>query len=181
MNMHKTSIQNMTKIALFTAIIAVCAMISFPLPSGVPVTLQTFAIALTGFVLGWKKGLISVAVYLALGMVGVPVFSGFTGGFAKIFGVTGGYLWGFLLMVLLCGLVARKRRVLCGVLSLAGLALCHIAGVIQFAVVADSSPLSAFLLASAPYLVKDVASVVVAYLVAEALQKALSMRKSTAA
>ena len=75
--MRNNSVQIMTKIAMLAAVIAVCSIISFPLPSGVPVTLQTFATALAGFVLGWKYAPIAVAVYLAIGAVGVPVFAGF--------------------------------------------------------------------------------------------------------
>lgn len=176
--MKNTSIQNMTKIAMFAAIIAVCSIISIPLPSGVPITLQTFAIALAGFALGWKSGTISVAVYLAIGSLGVPVFSGFTSGFAKLFGVTGGYLWGFLGMAALCGLAVNKNKILTGVLGILGLAVCHAFGALQFAFVSGSSPVQAFLLASAPYLVKDVISVAVAYMLAIALQRAVKLRRA---
>ncbi len=177
--MKSKSIQSMTKIAMFAAIIAVCSLISIPLPSGIPVTLQTFAIALTGFVLGWKDGTISVAVYLAIGAVGVPVFSGFTGGFAKLFGVTGGYLWGFLGMVALCGAAVNKSRILTGILSVVGLLVCcHGFGALQFAFVSGSSPVEAFMIASAPYLIKDIASVAVAYMIAIALKRAMSLRRA---
>lgn len=176
--MKNTSVKNITKIAMFAAIIAVCSLISIPLPSGIPITLQTFAIALTGFVLGWKNGTIAVAVYLAIGAVGIPVFSGFTGGFAKLFGVTGGYLWGFLGMVALCGAAVNKSKILTGVLSVLGLFVCcHGFGALQFAFVSGSSPVEAFLIASAPYLIKDIASVAVAYMMAIALQRAVKLQK----
>ncbi len=175
--MKNKSVQNITQIAMFAAIIAVCSIISIPLPSGIPVTLQTFAIALTGFLLGWKNGTISVAVYLAIGAIGVPVFSGFTGGFARLFGVTGGYLWGFLGMAALCGIAANKNKALTIILSILGLAVCHGFGTLQFAFVSGSSPIEAFIIASAPYLIKDVVSVVIAYVLAIAVQKALQLRK----
>ncbi|MDE6019496.1 MAG: biotin transporter BioY [Ruminococcus sp.] len=176
--MKSTSIQNITKIAMFAAIIAVCSLISIPLPSGIPVTLQTFAIALAGFSLGLKNGTISVAVYLAIGAVGVPVFSGLTGGFAKLFGVTGGYLWGFLGMAALCGLAVNKNKILTVVLSVLGLALCHGFGSLQFAFISGSSPLQSFMIASAPYLIKDIVSMAFAYTIALAIQKALSLRRA---
>lgn len=176
--MKSTSIQNITKIAMFAAIIAVCSLISIPLPSGIPVTLQTFAIALAGFSLGCKNGTISVAVYLAIGAVGVPVFSGFTGGFAKLFGVTGGYLWGFLGMAALCGLAVNKNKILTAVLSVLGLASCHGFGSLQFAFISGSSPLQSFMIASAPYLIKDFVSIAFAYTIAIAIQKALSLRRA---
>ena len=172
------NVKDMTKIALFAAVIAVCSLITIPLPSGIPVTLQTFAVALAGFMLGWKGGTISVAVYLAIGAVGVPVFSGFTGGIAKFAGVTGGYLWGFLLMALLCGLMPRKRRVLSAALSLLGLACCHAAGTFQFAIISGSSPVTAFMTCSAPYLIKDILSVVLAYMTAEIVERSLRLRRA---
>lgn len=176
--MRNKSIQNMTKIALLAAIIAVCSIISFPLPSGVPVTLQTFAIALAGFTLGWKFAPAAVGVYLMIGAIGVPVFAGFKSGFSVLFGVTGGYLWGFIFMAALCGAAVNKNKVLTIVLSAAGLAVCHLLGVIQFAFVSGSSPLNAFLLASAPYLIKDVMSVAIAYMTALALQRALKFARA---
>ena len=82
--------------AMFSVLIAVCSWISVPLT--VPVTLQTFAVFCTLGMLGGKRGFFAVLVYIMLGMVGVPVFSGFKGGAAVLFGVTGGYIVGFLLM-----------------------------------------------------------------------------------
>ena len=176
--MRNKSIQTMTKIALLAAIIAVCSIISFPLPSGVPVTLQTFAVALAGFTLGWKFAPAAVAVYLTIGSIGVPVFAGFKSGFSVLFGVTGGYLWGFIFTAALCGLAMGKGKILTIICSACGLAVCHLLGVIQFAFVSGSSPLSAFLLASAPYLIKDLVSVAAAYMTAMALRKAMKYTKA---
>lgn len=188
MNKHK-AIVSMVQIALFAAVLAVLSQLSIPLPSGVPITLQTFAVALTAYTLGWKRGTISVAVFLALGAVGLPVFANFTGGIAKLVGVTGGYLWGFLPMALLCGLgfdlwqkkASGKTRVCFVLLSLAGLAACHVPGVFQFALVSGSSPLHAFLIASLPYLVKDIVSMAAAWGLALAVRKALKHKKLPAA
>ncbi|MBQ8687127.1 MAG: biotin transporter BioY [Ruminococcus sp.] len=172
--MKKT--RNMTRIALFTAVIAVCSSISIPLPSGMPLTLQTFAAALAGFVLGWKHAAASVSVYLMLGAVGIPVFSGFTGGFARLFGLTGGYLWGFLLLAAFCGAAPLTSKGRCAFLSLLGLLLCHSIGALQFALAAQTTPLTAFLTASAPYLIKDVLSLLGAYGMASALKRAWKIR-----
>lgn len=67
-------------IALFAAITAVLSQIAIPMPTNVPVTLQTFAVALCGFCLGSKKGTAAILVYILLGAVGIPVFTGFKGG-----------------------------------------------------------------------------------------------------
>ena len=97
----------MCHISIFAAIIAVCAQVSLPMPYGVPLTLQTFAIQLAGVVLGPKKGALAALVYITLGAVGVPVFAGFTGGMGIVLGVTGGFILSFPLLALLAGIGSR--------------------------------------------------------------------------
>ena len=98
------SIRDVSFISIFTAIIAVCAQISVPMPMGVPFTMQTFAIPLAGVILGAKKGTLSAVVYILLGIIGVPVFAGFRGGFGVLFGATGGYIITFPIMALFAGI-----------------------------------------------------------------------------
>lgn len=158
--------QKIVLTGVLTALLCVLSIVSIPLPSGVPITLQTFAVALCGFVLGPVYGPVAVLAYLILGAVGLPVFAGMNSGLGVLAGVTGGYLWGFLPMALLCGLGARREnRALGIVLGVAGLACCHLCGSVWFALFTHRGPLEAFLLASAPYLIKDVISVVGAYLI----------------
>lgn len=86
--------QDMAYIALFAVVMAVCAWIVIPMV--VPFTLQTFAVFLAVGVLGGKRGTFAILLYLLLGIIGIPVFSGFTGGIGVLLGNTGGYLVGFL-------------------------------------------------------------------------------------
>lgn len=86
----------MTRASLFAALITVCSWLSIPI-GDIAFTLQTLGIFLALTVLGGKWGSISIFIYLLLGAAGLPVFSGFRGGFGALLGVTGGYLWGFLL------------------------------------------------------------------------------------
>lgn len=166
----KSKIQKIILTGVLAALLAVLSQVSVPLPSGVPVTLQTFAVAMCGFMLGPVLGALSVAVYLALGAVGVPVFAGFTGGIGFFAGMTGGYLWSFLLMALLCGLgVKTRKRIFAILFGLLGLAVCHVCGALQFSLVTTTPVWESFLTASLPYLLKDVISVVLAYLAAEAV------------
>ena len=82
---------------VFAALIAVCAMLP-PIPVGgfgVPITLQTFAVMLTGLILGARLGFLSVALYVVVGLVGLPVLSGFNAGFGVLAGPSGGYLLAF--------------------------------------------------------------------------------------
>ncbi len=161
--------------ALFAALTTVCSQISIPLPTNIPITLQTFAVAICGYLLGKKFGAVSLGVYAILGAVGVPVFASFSGGLSVIVGYTGGYILGFIPMAFLCGLAAEKKKniVLLIVFSLLGLAVCHIWGTIQFAIVANYTLANAFLVASAPYLIKDIASMIFAYFISIAVLKAV--------
>ena len=104
MNSNREKITNIVMVGVFAAVLAVLSQISFPLPSGIPVTLQTFAVALCGYALGCKRGTLAVLVYIVLGAVGLPVFANFSGGFGSLVGLAGGYIYGFLPMAALCGL-----------------------------------------------------------------------------
>lgn len=170
----KNKLQKIVVTGVMAALLIVLSQISIPLPTGIPVTLQTLAVALCGYVLGPVLGTLSVGVYLALGAVGLPVFAGFSGGLGSFVGMTGGYLWAFLPMAFLCGLGARRGgKAWALLLGALGLAVCHLCGAFQFAAVMSLSPWQAFLTASAPYLIKDALSLVLAYGAAEALLYAL--------
>ena len=105
----KFSVRDICYAGLFAAVIAVMAQISIPMPLGVPMTMQTFAITLAAVVLGSKLSAIATLVYLALGAVGVPVLANFSGGFDKFVGPTGGFLISFPLMAYIIGLGVEHR------------------------------------------------------------------------
>lgn len=175
--MKKLSVKNITFIALFAAIVAVLSQVAIPLPSGVPVTLQTLAVALCGYTLGAKKGVAATALYILIGAVGIPVFSGFKGGAGILFNMTGGFIWGFLLLTLLCGFGSHNSSRIIGLLlGCAGLIACHLLGVVQFAIINSTSFFKSIMLVSVPYLIKDVLSVAIAYYAAAAVK--LSLKKA---
>lgn len=93
-----------------TAITVVLAQISIPMPLGVPMTMQTFAVTLAGIVLGAKRGAISMIIYVLLGAIGVPVLANFSGGFQHLIGPTGGFLLSFPIMAYLIGIGTKMRR-----------------------------------------------------------------------
>ncbi len=99
----KISTKDLTLIALMTGITVIMAQITIPMPYGVPMTMQTFAVTLAGVILGSKKGFSSMLLYILLGMIGLPVFAGFTGGFGKFLGPTGGFLFSFPIMAFIIG------------------------------------------------------------------------------
>ncbi len=107
MQNSKISIQDICSIAIMTAITVVLAQISIPMPLGVPMTMQTFAVTLAGIVLGAKRGAISMIIYVLLGAIGVPVLANFSGGFQHLIGPTGG---SFPIMAYLIGIGTKMRR-----------------------------------------------------------------------
>ncbi len=174
----KNNTQKLTLVAICVALVVVLSQIMIPMPSGIPVTLQTFGVALVATLLGAKLAPLCLGVYVALGAVGVPVFAGFGGGLASIIGPTGGFIWGFIAMAFLCGLGSmQKNKILTILLSMAGLLVCHIFGALQYGLLNDMNFLASMLLVSIPYLLKDIISVVLAIALAQGLVFALKKAK----
>lgn len=146
-------------IALFAVLIAVSAWISIPF--SIPFTLQTFAVFLTLSTLGGRRGFYTVLVYLLMGFVGFPVFSGFQGGPGALLGVNGGYLTGFLFTAFTYWIITRKEpptrfRILTA--SLLGLLVCYSFGTLWYVVgyAAPSSGLWAILsVCVLPFIIPD--------------------------
>ena len=105
--MRQSHLYTLVLIALMTAVICVLAPVSLPL-GPVPVSLATFAILLTAYILGWKRGTTSILIYILLGLTGLPVFSAYGAGFSKIVGPTGGYIIGYLPLAAVTGRFADR-------------------------------------------------------------------------
>ena len=128
--------RDVAMIAVCTAMMVICSWIS--IPATVPFTMQTFGVFLCVGLLGGRRGTLAVSVYLLLGAVGLPVFSGFTGGIGHLFGATGGYIIGFLFSALVMWLIEHLlgRNLKTLVLSMiAGLITCYAFGTAWFMVV----------------------------------------------
>ena len=125
--------RDLTYIALFAVLMAVCAWITIPMT--VPFTLQIFAVFAALAALGGRRGTYAVAVYLLLGAVGLPVGAGFQGGLGWLLGTTGGYIVGFLCIALIYWLMTAKLGESLPVSIAAcvlGLAVCYVFGTIWF-------------------------------------------------
>ena len=125
--------RELTHIALFAVLMAVCAWITIPMT--VPFTLQIFAVFAALATLGGRRGTYAVAVYLLLGAVGLPVGAGFQGGLGWLLGTTGGYIVGFLCIALIYWLMTAKLGESLPVSIAAcvlGLAVCYVFGTIWF-------------------------------------------------
>ena len=168
--------QKLALAGLFTTLIVICSWIA--IPAAVPFTLQTFAIFLTVGVLGGKYGTLSVLVYLLLGAVGVPVFSGFAGGLGYLMGATGGYIIGFIFTALAMWgierLFGRSIKVL--VLSMvAGLIICYAFGTAWFMTVyakqaGEVGLLTALGLCVFPYIIPDIVKIILALFLTKRLR-----------
>ena len=102
----KSNIKSTVLASLFAAVIIVCALVTVPAP--IPFTLQTLGVFCALAVLGGKHGTLSVIIYIFTGIIGLPVFSGFTGGVGHILGPTGGYIIGFIFTSLFYWLITRS-------------------------------------------------------------------------
>lgn len=143
--------------ALFTALIAILARVSIPVPfSPVPLTAQLAGIYLAGLLLGSRGGVLAVAAYLLLGAAGAPVFSLGRGGISILLGPSGGYLLGFLPGVFFCGqLLAGQRSPSLGRLAAAlgsCMAATYLLGTVQLAAIMGFSAGEAIAVGVIPYL-----------------------------
>lgn len=151
-----TKTKNLARIALGAAALTLCAWIAVPTP--VPFTMQSMAVFTVAALLGPKLGCASVAVYLLLGAVGMPVFSGFRGGVQALLGPTGGYLIGFLLCAFVTGWTAQKSKsgYALAMGMAAGILLCYGFGSFWYAFVyADGGIKTIFLTCVLPFLLPD--------------------------
>lgn len=169
----KTKIFQIVICALCAAIIAISAQLTVPLPIQVPITLQTFGIALCAAVFGSVTGTISTSVYVLLGLVGLPVFAGMRGGFESLAGPAGGFIYGFIPMALLCGLKMKNLPLRLAV-SLGGLAVCYLCGAVQYSLLLQTDIINALTVAVLPFAVKDILSIVAAQYMAVPIRKAIA-------
>lgn len=173
--------KDMVCIAVFAVIIAICSWIS--IPATVPFTLQTFGVFLTVGVLGGRRGSLSVLIYLLLGAIGVPVFSGFSGGVGSILGSTGGYIIGFLFSALVMWLMEHflgKKTWVLSLSMLLGLLVCYLFGTAWFMIVyANQSGAVGLWTALGwcvfPFIIPDLLKIAVALVVCKRLAKAIRL------
>ena len=174
---NKNKTKDIVFIALFAVLIVVCSWIS--IPSVIPFTMQTFAVYLTLNYLGAKRGIVSIFIYLCLGLIGVPVFSNFNSGIGALFGVTGGYMLGWLLSGLVMWIFEKLlgAKIWAQAISmLAGLIVCYIAGTAWFMVVyaRNTGPVglwSALLWCVIPFIIPDLLKLGLALWLSQRLKK----------
>lgn len=157
---------NITLIGLMAALTCIMGPLSITLPfTPVPISLTNLAVYLSLYVLGMKKGTVSYVIYLLLGLVGLPVFSAFTGGAGKLFGPTGGYLIGFVFMAIISGIFIDRwfhKWYFCVIGMILGTAVCYLFGTVWLAYQAGMSFEAALGAGVIPFIPGDLAKIVIA-------------------
>ncbi|WP_293736661.1 biotin transporter BioY [uncultured Phascolarctobacterium sp.] len=175
-NINKTA--DMTKMALMVAMNCISAYIIIPLPFSMsPIALQTLIVNLTGYLLTAKQAFITMLVYLLIGLAGVPVFTGGSGGPGKLFGPTGGYLFGFLVTAVFLAYTRGenynfKRYALLG--CVIGVPLIYAFGVAQLKLVTGMDWTKALLTGALPFIPLDVVKCLAAAALAYPIQRAIN-------
>lgn len=172
----KTNVQEMALIAVMAAVTCILGPLSVPIGI-VPISLTTFAVYLAVYVLGWKRGTISYIAYLLIGLVGVPVFSGFAGGVGKLFGPTGGYLVGMIFMALLCGWCIdtfQCKLVPSFIGMILGTIVCYAFGTAWLAFQASMSFSAALAAGVLPFIPGDLAKMVIAAVIGPQIRRRLA-------
>ena len=152
--------------ALMAALIALCSQIQLPLPP-IPINLALLAVFISGGVLGKKGGVLATAVYLMLGLCGLPVFAGLQGGPGVLFGPTGGYLMGYLACAWLTGIQPRRPWLGMGL----GLAACYFTGSLWYMLITQTPLCASLSLCVLPFIPGDIVKILLALLLTKRLQK----------
>lgn len=170
-------LKSMVLMALFAALTCVLAPLSIPI-GPVPISLTNLVIYFSLYVLGWQRATITYLVYLLLGLVGLPVFSGFEGGVGKLGGPTGGYLIGFIFMAVISGLFVKMKEdevILNRVLGIAGMILgtlvAYAFGTAWFCYSTGTGLSAALALCVIPFIPGDLVKIIVAAVVAPTVAK----------
>lgn len=173
--------KEMTYSGLFAVMIGVCAMIS--INTTVPFTMQTFGVSLALILLGGRCGGWSVAVYILMGAVGLPVFSGGVGGLGKLFGMTGGYILGFIFMAMIYLFAEKKfsdKKCWSVAALLVGTWVCYLFGTVWFVYLYSKNAgaigfWTGFTMCVAPYIVPDLVKLGGAVAVGKVLKKHIKL------
>ena len=167
--------KTLISISLMAAITAVLSQIAVPLPfTPVPINLATLGVFLCGALLGAKYGALSQVVYLLLGFIGLPVFSGFSGGVGVLFGPSGGYIIGYIFAAFCTGLFIKNfpKKFSYYMLSmLIGLMVCYLFGTIWFMCLTKATLGKALAACIIPFIPGDALKIVAASFISIRLKK----------
>lgn len=128
----KKNTYHIVYISMFVSLLIILSQIQVPLIGGIPITLQTLGVLLIGNILGSKSSAVAILIYLLLGIVGVPVFSSFRSGIQELLSPTGGFLIGFIPLVIISGLASNKKFFASYIYNCFGLLSCYLCGILMY-------------------------------------------------
>lgn len=173
----KSKTRDLSLIALMTAVTCILAPMTISIPfTVIPLSLANFAILFSVYLLGQRKGVLSCVLYLLIGLAGLPVFSGFSGGPGKLFGPTGGYLAGYLFLVWISGWFFEHfpgKRTLQLLGMTLGTAALYFFGTLWYAMQAGVTFGAALSAAVLPFIPGDLCKMFLVLLIGEPVKKAL--------
>ncbi|MDO4179252.1 MAG: biotin transporter BioY [Phascolarctobacterium sp.] len=159
-SLNKT--RELTKMALMIAINCISAYLIIPLPWSLsPIALQTCIVTLTGYLLKPKQAFITMAVYILVGLAGIPVFTGGTAGPGKLFGPTGGYIFGFVVAATVISYFKPEKYNFTkyAMIGLIGIPIIYIPGVIQLMALTKMDIMKAFMVGAVTFIPLDIVKV----------------------
>ena len=163
--MQTSKTKAMTMMSLMTSVLCVLGPITLPIPiSPVPISLVTFLIYLSVYIMGMRYATISCLLYLLIGFIGLPVFSGFTGGVGRILGPTGGYMIGYVFMAVISGFFIERwmsKRILHVAGMVCGTLICYLFGTMWLSRQAGMSFYAALGAGVIPFLIGDSIKIVI--------------------
>lgn len=168
---------DMVLCSIFAAIMCVFSMITIPI-GVVSITLAVFGVMLTALTLGTRRAVISIALFILIGSIGLPVFSGFKGGISVLFGPTGGYITSYIFMALTVGLLTKKlptnktAAFFIKILAcLAGLIVCYAFGTLQFIFLQSVNITQALWLCVIPFIPFDIVKIICAITISDVIKR----------
>lgn len=173
--MKTVNVKQLTMVAIMTAILCILAPLSIPL-ANVPISAATFIIYLAAVLLGSKLSMICVFLYILIGIVGIPVFAGWSAGFGIISGPTGGYMIGYLFIALCTGLFMKLGRGKVWMIAIGmviGTLICYTIGTIWLGVQLSLSPWAALMAGVIPFIPGDIIKMVLCLILAIPIKKQL--------
>ncbi|MGB9750179.1 MAG: biotin transporter BioY [Caldisericia bacterium] len=164
--------------SLFTCLIIIGAYISIPLPlTPIPFTLQLLFVLLSGVFLGPFYGSLSSIIYILIGVLGFPVFSGGNSGVGYLFGKTGGYLFGFIIASFVTGYIYKIDKKLLPVAIISGIFLIHLCGILYLSQILSLNIYKAFIIGSLPFIPVDLVKGILVYIISLSLLKNREIRR----
>lgn len=167
--------KQMTSIALMTAIICILAPLSIPI-GAVPISFTNLVLYFSVYIIGTKNSLISYTLYCLLGIIGLPVFSGFEGGLGKVVGPTGGCLIGFFFVIIISGVFIERfknYRIMHLIGMIIGAIVVYLSATLWFCYVMDTNFIAGLMVCAVPFIIGDLLKIIAALTVARKIRERL--------